>query len=251
MRGGLLADRRSQPGKLLPGELAGEFERVDRDRAERRLRTVLPQFVDRVSGRRNQLGAAFGCRLGQGARIADRMQPRIETKPGLLAEIGPDPFGRRIVDQAFDREGFGIGLLPRLQRVAAVDEDHRPVGEHDGDAGGAGKPRQPSQALGAFRDIFALVLVGARHDEAAHPLGGRPFAQPGNALAAERPVGIRLETLEHGRSTPPMKGEEENRASGGRRESVPLPVRREGSPAGNGWLPCACGRSRRHPACLH
>ena len=59
-----------------------------------------------------------------------------------------------------------VHLLADLQRVAAVDEDRRLVGEHDGRAGRAGEAGQPGEPLGRFRHIFALVLVGARHDEA-------------------------------------------------------------------------------------
>ena len=63
-------------------------------------------------------------------------------------------------------EDVEIDLVAHLQRVAAVDEDDGAVGKDDRHAGRAGEAGQPVQPLGAGGDIFALMLVGARHDEA-------------------------------------------------------------------------------------
>ena len=75
-------------------------------------------------------------------------------------------------------EGGGIDLGADGQRVAAVDEDRRAIGQHDGEAGRAAEAGEPGEALRAARDVLALMLVGARHDEAvdAASLRARPAA---------------------------------------------------------------------------
>ena len=198
MRRAFLGNRCGEPRELFLGEFAGEFDRMDFDLGERRRRPVGPQLVDRIGREGNEDRAGLVRRGSQRLDVADRVQPRVETEPDALGEIGLDPFRRRIVDKALDREDFGIGLVAHLQRVAAVDEDDRAVGEHDGDAGRAGKPGQPLQPLGAGRHIFALMLVGTRHDEAVKPLRRKPFAQPRHAFAGKRRVAHFVKILEHG-----------------------------------------------------
>ena len=48
-----------------------------------------------------------------------------------LPTFSPEPFGGRVVDQAFNGENVEVDLVANLQRIAAVDEDDRAVGEHD------------------------------------------------------------------------------------------------------------------------
>ena len=74
-----------------------------------------------------------------------------------------------MLDQMLDGESRGVDLLAHLHLIAAVDEDHGAVGEHDGEAGRAGEAGEPGQPLGAGRHIFVLIAVGARHDEAVEP----------------------------------------------------------------------------------
>ena len=67
-------------------------------------------------------------------------------------------------------------------RVAAVDDERGLVGEDDGRAGRAGEAGQPGEALGALRHVFALMLVGARHDEAVEAAARQLLPQLGDAL---------------------------------------------------------------------
>ena len=102
-----------------------------------------------------------------------------------LPTVIPEPAGRRVVDQAFDRKDVEIDLVAHLQRVAPVDKDEGAVAQHDGDTGRtaeAGQPFQPRRAVG---DVFALMLVGARHDEAVQPVGRQPLAQQRHARLAD------------------------------------------------------------------
>ena len=70
-----------------------------------------------------------------------------------------------MIDQMLDGESRRIDLVAHLHRIAAVDENRRAIGEHDRDAGRAGKAGEPGKPLVAGRHIFVLVTVGARHDE--------------------------------------------------------------------------------------
>ena len=78
-------------------------------------------------------------------------------------------------------ERVAIDLAADLQRVAAIDEDRRPVGEHDGEPGRAREAGQPVQPLGIGGDVFALMLVAARAQEARETAAVQFRAQPGEA----------------------------------------------------------------------
>ena len=65
--------------------------------------------------------------------------------------------------------------------------------EDDGDAGGASKAGQPSEALLARRHIFVLVAVGARHNEAGQAAARQFGAQRGNARFAGGAFGVVFE----------------------------------------------------------
>ena len=70
-----------------------------------------------------------------------------------------------------------VKLCGGLQHVAAVGEQRRLVGQHDGQPGTAGKPGQPSQTLGPRRDILAEMLIGAGDEKAVNPALGEAGAQ--------------------------------------------------------------------------
>ena len=53
-----------------------------------------------------------------------------------------------------------------LHAIAAVDKDPGKIGGDDAKPGTAGKAGQPCQPRIMGRDIFPLMGVGARHDEA-------------------------------------------------------------------------------------
>ena len=82
-----------------------------------------------------------------------------------------------------------------LQRVAAVDEQHRPLHQHDGGAGGAGKAGEPGEPLLARRHIFVLVAVGARNDQAGQAAPRQFGAQRGNARPARRALACDRRTI--------------------------------------------------------
>ena len=95
-----------------------------------------------------------------------------------------------------DLEQRRIDLRGGLQCIAAVDEQRGAVREHDRHPGRAGEPGQPCEALGAGRHVFALVLVGARHDEAVETARRQFLAQHRDPRRARQPREIlRRETV--------------------------------------------------------
>ena len=70
--------------------------------------------------------------------------------------------------------------------------------QDDGGAGRAGEAGEPGQALGALRHVFALMLVGARHDEAVEAAAGHLGPQLGDVLGALSGRGGVVEELELG-----------------------------------------------------
>ena len=91
-----------------------------------------------------------------------------------------------------------VDFFLHLHLIAAVDEDHRAVGEHDGDAGRAGEAGEPGQLLGARRHIFVLEAVGARHDETVEAALGQLRPQRRHARRACGALAAILERLEVG-----------------------------------------------------
>ena len=160
-RGDLGADA----GELGVGVFAGVAEIVQRHRAGRRLRPVAPQSVDGVGLHRDRCGAGVGAGFGKPFGAVPGVQPRVVTELGVFRQIGLDPLLGRRVRARHDREHRGIDLVASLQRVAAIDEQRRFVGEHHRAAGRAGEAGQPSQPLVGGGHVFVLMAVGARHDE--------------------------------------------------------------------------------------
>src|ERR1043165_948477 len=95
-----------------------------------------------------------------------------------------------------DRENRGVDLLARLELVAPVDEQHRTLGKHQGDAGGSGKAGEPREPLLGRRHVFVLVAVGVRYDEAVEPAPPQLRPQSRDATGAGRPFGTVVEILE-------------------------------------------------------
>ena len=139
---------------------------MQRDRAQWRGGAVGPDRVDQVGLDRDQRGARRGAGLGQSFGAFDGVQPRVVAKAVGAREIGLQPPVRRLLDQMLDGEQRGIDLLAHLQRVAAVDEQHRALHQHDRGAGRPGKAGEPGEALLGRRHVFVLMAVGARNDEA-------------------------------------------------------------------------------------
>ncbi len=97
-----------------------------------------------------------------------------------------------------DGDDRAVDLRRRLERVAAVDEQGRLVGQRDRQARRTREAGQPHQPLGAGRHIFVLMLVGARDDEAREPACGQFGSQRGDARGAMRRAADFGETLKAG-----------------------------------------------------
>ena len=184
--------------ELVRGRLAGIAQLVRHHGAERRLRPVGPDGVDRIVLDRNQHGTRRSAGLGEPLGAFDRMQPRRIAEFCLRRQIVFDPQRRRILDHVGDGKNRAVDFFLHLHLITAVDEDHRAVGEHDGDAGRAGEAGQPGQLLGAGRHIFILEAVGARHDEAVEAAFGKLRPQRRHARRAFGALAAILERLEMG-----------------------------------------------------
>ncbi len=192
----------AQPRELVRGRLAGIAQIVQHDGAERRRRPVGPAGVDRIVGDGNEACARGFASFAEPLGAVDRMQP------GRIAELGAGakdcPRSMPPADARPDarwRKAAVVDLVAHLHLIAAVDEQHRAVGEHDGGAGRAGEAGEPGEPLGAGRHIFVLIAVGARHDEAveAAPLELRPQrGKPRRGVGALAAILERLKTgFEH------------------------------------------------------
>ena len=157
--------------------LAGVARAVDGDRRDRRRRPLGPDRIDRVAVDRDQLRAGLGAGRGQPLGGGGGMQPGIEAEAVAGFQVLGDPALRRRLDQQLDRPGLAVDLLGRLQRVAAIHEYRGILRQHHGKPRRAGEAGQPGQPLFGGRDIFVLLLVGARHDKAGQLAPRQLFAQ--------------------------------------------------------------------------
>ena len=195
---GVGAEIGGDAGDLGLDGFAREGERLDRDRAGRRGRPVVPDAIDEVLLDRDELGAALGEALDQAPGLGAGVEPGVETDAATLRRVLGEPVVDGRGDAVDGGEGGRIDLGADLQRVAAVGEDGGALGERHGDAGGAGKAGQPMQPLGRGGHVFALEFVGARHEETIEADARHLGAQAGEAGGAEGGVGEGVEALEHG-----------------------------------------------------
>ncbi len=157
-----------------------------------------PGLVEGIGGHRLQPGAGLGCgrlelvqRLGAvQARIVADLPPRL----GRFLEVAGDA----AVDEIADLEQAAVDLVADLQGVAAVDKDGGLVLEDHRRAGRAGEAGGPGQAIVGGRQIFVLVLVLVRDEEAVDALAGHGGADQQRVLAAEGRIGGFVEGLAHG-----------------------------------------------------
>ena len=161
-----LGELRLDALKLRRRTLAGEALVMQRDRPERRRGPIVPDCIERIGLRGHEVCADGRARLGKFLGGFDGVQPRIVAKLLPGSEVCLDPGLRRPIDQVIDCEDRGVGLLPHLQAVAAVDEQHRPVGEHDRDAGRTREAGEPSEPFFGWWDVLILMPIRARDDEA-------------------------------------------------------------------------------------
>ncbi len=200
--GAQIRDLGADAGEFFSGVLAGEAQIMQHDRAQRRFGTLGPDRVDRVGLDCDQRGAGGGAGACETLRGLDRVQPRVVAEAVAAREILLDPAIGRRLDEVLDRKQRRVDLLARLQGIAPIDEQHRPLHEDDGGAGGAGKAGQPREPLLRCRHVFVLVAVGVRNDEAGQAppcqfrAQRRHVRRAGGARAA---IVERLEAgLEHG-----------------------------------------------------
>ena len=124
----------AHPCEFRSSVLAGIAQLVQRHRAERRRRPILPTRIDRIVGDGNEAAARCLAGFAETLGAVDGVQPRRITELGSGRQILLDPCHRRMLDQMFDRESGRVHFIARLHRIAAVDEKDGTVGEHDGDA---------------------------------------------------------------------------------------------------------------------
>ena len=174
---------------------AGVREGMRHHRGDGRRGLAGPDRVDRVL----LAGDETPARLGRGGGISLAIDGGV--KPGIVAE-GPafsellrDPIRRRLLDQVMELVELASHLSARLKRITPVDEHRRLLRQHNRGTGGAGEAREPGEALGARRDILALVLVAARHDEAGKPAPRELGAQQRQALGVGRRARGRSQAL--------------------------------------------------------
>ena len=154
------------------------------NRAERRGRALGPHRIQRVAVDRDQLRARLGAGGGQTLGCRGSVQPRVKTEAVAGREMLGQPVFRRRIGQRLDMPGLAVDLLGGLQRIAAIDENGGLARQDDGHAGRAGEAGQPGQPLFGGRDIFVLLLIGARNHESRQlppcqllAEGGQPCGQ--------------------------------------------------------------------------
>ena len=144
-------------------------------------RPVAPHGVDGIGIDRHEVAAGALAGAGEAVVAVDGHQPGIEAELAALGQVLGDPRLGRFLGDLVRHEGVGIDLGAHRQRVAAVDEDRRAIGQHDGEAGRAAEAGEPREPLRAPRHVLALMLVGARHDEAVEAALPELGAQRGQA----------------------------------------------------------------------
>ena len=152
--------------ELGTGVFAGIAEIVQRHGACGQCRPVGPDRIDRVGLGRHESCARVGAGARQLLRAVHRVQPRVVAELGLRLEILPQPLVGRCLADIDDGEHRSVHLHARLNRVAAVDEQRRPVFQDHRRSRRSGEAGQPGEPLLAARHILVLVAVGAGQDQA-------------------------------------------------------------------------------------
>ena len=105
-------------------------------------------------------------RLCEALDLRWRMHPGVITYFRAALGVGREPARGRHIGDVLRRKQLGVDLAAHLNDVASIDEDRRFFHQDDGESGRACEARKPGEALGGGRDIFVLVLVGARNEKA-------------------------------------------------------------------------------------
>ena len=184
--------------QLVPGELAGMLDGLDGDAAERFGRAVRPGLVERVVGQEDEAAAKRSERLFQAAHFGCGVQPWVDAEAETLGAIVLQPEMRRLADEIAAGIDAAIHLFGELRDIAAVDEDDGLFTHDERHARRTGKARQPGQTFRRSRHIFALIFIGAWHQETVDTKCIEGGAQCVGPFAAILGRGGDVETLEHG-----------------------------------------------------
>ncbi len=141
-----------------------------------------PGRVQRIVGHRLQFGAGLGGRVPQPVERIGAVQLGIEADHLALGGGGLQPGRHPALDDVAHLEQALVDLVAHLQGVAAVHEDRGLVPEDHRRPGRAGEAGGPGQAVVGRRQIFVLVLVLVRDDQAVQTLGGHGLADQGQVL---------------------------------------------------------------------
>ncbi len=156
-----------------------------------------PGFVERIGGDGLQLRPGPGGRRLQPLQRLGAVQLRIEADhlaaAGRGLQIGRHP----ALHQVADLEQAGVHLVAHLKGVAAVDEDGGPVLQDHRRPGRTGEAGGPGQAVVGLGQVFVLVLVLVRDDQAVQTLLGHGLADQGQVRRPEGGVGMFVEALAH------------------------------------------------------
>ena len=170
------------------GFFAGKAQVVQDDAPKRGGRPVGPHRVDRVALKRHERGPRLGAGLGELFGTVRGVQPGVIAEPRPGRQVLLDPCIGRCLDQMGNGKQRRVGLVARLQRVAAIGKQHGAAGEYDHAAGRAGKAGQEGQPLFRRRDIFVLMGVGARKNQSVDAAGAQFAAQLCHAPRGSRTV---------------------------------------------------------------
>ena len=170
-------------------------------------RLARPDRVQRVVGLRDQGAAGLFRPDPIGLDLAFGMEPGIVAELASRRQMGGDPGGRRMVLQVVRREELRDHLSPNLKRVAAIDENGRPLGQHHQQARRAAETAQPAHAVGPHRRIFALIDITARHQETVQAAAAQFGPQQGQPLGRrwsewEARIAFRLDARLQGHQLP-------------------------------------------------
>jgi hypothetical protein len=179
-------ERRGDPSALALAGLAGKLHGMRQHGRERSGWPSAPYGVDGIGLDGHEAAARPLTGTGEAVVSVHRLQPGIEAELAALGQVLGDPLLGRLLGNLVRHERLDVDLVAHGQGIAAVDEDGGALRQDDGEARRTAEPGQPAQALGAPRHIFALMFVGAGHDEAVEPAALQFGAKSGQPLARGR-----------------------------------------------------------------
>ena len=184
-----------QPRPLVRMAFARKFQRIGGEPGIRRRRAIRPKRI-------HDIGHSFqGDRLwrqlfAQSRDLLHGMQPWIKTHHTAPRHLFDQPL-RQLDLGPMDRREHPRHLCADLHPVPPVDEHARDLRQHDTKPRRPGKPGQPGQSGVAGGDIFALMRIGAGHDEPVQPGAVQDQAQGGQAGRALVRATCHFKRLKH------------------------------------------------------